>query len=234
MAATIRTVKSNGYRMMSIAHLTDKRLTWTAKGMLSALLALSGEYTIDEVVCLASGGKSDADGSFAELEKYGYLKRDSRKSEILYTFYDKPLAGGTYYSEPEAEIPYEEDMPGKALAPGPEYNEEEEQLRLREKLNMCILAEKYSENFVEMVFRELCRRDADFRQIMTAKAYEAVCLIAWERYIKSGKVIPGSYEFSAVINGCFDNVVSGIQSVGGGNGRAEHQVERDKRRENKI
>ncbi len=223
MADTIRAVKSNSYRMMSITHLIDKRLSWTAKGVLSALLALSGEYTIGEVICLASSGKSGADGSFAELEKYGYLKRDSGKSEIVYTFYEKPIAGGTHCSDPEAEIPYEEDVPGETLVP--EYSGEDEQLRLREKLNLRMLAEKCSKNFVEQVFRELCRRDADFRQIMTAKAFESVCLIAWEG--KRREVIPGSYEFSVVINRYFDNVVSGIKSVGGGIGRAERQGERE-------
>lgn len=225
MADAIRTVKSNGQRMICVEYLTDRRLSWRAKGVLSAILAFSGEYTIGEIICLASGGKPDIDigAGFAELEKYGYLKKSLNGSEISYTFYEKPVKQkDSQHSDPEAEIPYAEDVPGKTLAP--EYSGEEEQLRLREKLNMKIVAEKCSENFVELVFRELCRRDADFRQIMTAKAFESVCLIAWER--KSREAIPGSYEFSVLINRYFDSVVFGIRSAGG-NMKAERQGARE-------
>lgn len=221
MAETIRTVKSSNHRMISIEHITDRRLSWRAKGALSALLALSGEYTMGEITLLSSGGKHDMEACFADLEKYGYLERYLNGSEIEYTIYEKPITGR--HSDPEAEIPFVEDVPGKQLVP--EYSGEEEQLRLREKLNMKMVAEKCSDNFVEMVFRELCRRDADFRQIMTANAFESVCLTVWKR--KSHNPIPGSYEFSVLINRYFDNVVFGIKSAGGGNGKTGRQGTRD-------
>ncbi len=213
MSDTVRTVKNSTCRVMSILHLTDKKLSWAAKGMLSALLAFSGEYAINEIIQLTSNGKLAGEKVFAELEEYGYLKIAPHGTEMQFTVYEKPVIRG-YPQHPESEIPYAEDIPGKTLLS--KNMEEEDQTGLRERLNLEIAAKKCSENFVELVFRELCRRDADFCQLMTAKAFEIVCQTAWEkqRHTPNGEV-------SALINRYLDNVVLGIRAAGGGNERSE-------------
>lgn len=218
MADTIRAVKNTEYRMMSIVHLTDKRLSWKAKGIMSALLALSGEYNKDELIELTHNGFNIGKG-LEELEQYGYLVRkqagyDEKGFPVIeYIVYEKPvIKKGQQYPDQQLEIPYAEDVPGKPLSP--ECNEEEEE-RLRERLNLEALAKKCSENFVELVFRELCRRDAEFRQMMTAKAFELVCLTASER--QCHEPLCGPQSFIELINKYLDNVVLGIRSASGGN-----------------
>lgn len=210
----IRTVKYGGYSLMSDFHLKDGRLSWKAKGLLSVLLCLSGEYGIDELFRLASDGHiTDGSGEvIAELEKYGYLKISNYGNEAEYVVYEKPFVEESSQT-PMSEIPYAEDVPGKPASA--KYSEEEEIERLREKLNLKAVAEKCSDRFVEMVFREVCRRDAEFRKLMTAKAFELVCVIASERLCYESNC--DFYRFSALVNGYLDNVVSGIRSASGGN-----------------
>lgn len=209
MSDIVRTVKNGGYCMMSNFHLTDRRLSWKAKGLLSTLLALSGEYTMGEVVHLACDGNITGEG-FAELERYGYLRQFSPNgSEMEYTIYEKPFTKESSQN-PTLELPSAEDMPGRVLSS--EENKEEEQTSLRKRLELERVAEKYPENFVETVFRELCRRDAEFRQIMTARAFEAVCLSLWERQ-HSGPI----RTLSGLINMYLDNIVLGIRTASGGN-----------------
>lgn len=217
MADTIRTVKSSGYRMMSTVHLMDKRLSWTAKGVMSALLALSGEYSIDELTELTNQGFMIGKG-MKELEQYGYLVwkqtgLDEKGFPVMeYIVYEKPITKEPHpYPDSQLEIPYAEDVPKKPLSS--ECKEEIE--RLRERLNLRMVAEKCSENFVELVFRELCRRDAEFCQMMTAEAFELVCLTASER--QRHEPICGRQSFIELINKYLDNVVLGIRSAGGGN-----------------
>lgn len=219
MADTIRTVKSSGYRMMSTVHLTDKRLSWTAKGVMSALLALSGEYSKDELTELTHQGFTIGKG-MKELEQYGYLVRkqtglDEKGFPVMeYIVYERPLAKEAHpYSDSQLEIPYAEDVAKKTLSS--ECSKEEEIERLRERLNLRAVAEKCSENFVDMVFRELCRRDAEFCQMMTAEAFELVCLTASERQRR--EPICGRQGLIELINKYLDNVVLGIRSAGGGN-----------------
>lgn len=208
MADIVRTVKNGGYCMMSNFHLTDRRLSWKAKGLLSTLLALSGEYTMGEVVHLACDEKITGEG-LAELERYGYLRQLSLNGSEEYTVYEKPFTKESS-QDPALELPSAEDMPGRVLSP--EENKEEEQISLRKRLELERAAEKCSENFVEAVFRELCRRDAEFRQIMTARAFEAVCLSIWERQ-HSGPI----HTLSGLINMYLDNIVLGIRTASGGN-----------------
>lgn len=214
MANIIRTVKYGGYSLMSDFHLRDKRLSWRAKGLLSFMLCLSGEYKIEELFQFASDGKiiDDIEEGLAELEKYGYLTMSTCGNKVEYNVYERPYTKETLQT-PISEIPYAEDVPGKPESA--KYSEEEEIERLRERLNLKAVAEKCSDRFVEMVFREVCRRDAEFRKLMTAKAFELVCVIASERLRYESNC--DFYRFSAVVNGYLDNVVSGIRSASGGN-----------------
>lgn len=233
MADMINVVKHGGYSMMSNFHLTDKRLSWNAKGLLSALLSLSGEYTIDELAELTFDKNADTGEGIAELERCGYLTWKQmnyensftmNEPEIKYTVYERPISEKSL-QYPVSELPNKEDVPGKKLPS--EWNEEEEQIRLRDRLKLKKVAEKCSENFVEMVFRELCRRDEDFRKIMTAEAFEYVCLTVWER--QRGDSIR---TLSDLLNVYFDKIAAGIRSASGGSELADSQnncVEKIKR-----
>lgn len=219
MADTVRTVKSSSYRMMSTVHLMDKRLSWTAKGIMSALLTLSGEYNKDELIELTHNGFNIGKG-LEELEQYGYLVRkqagyDEKGFPVMeYIVYERPLAKEAHpYPGSQSEIPYAEDVAKKPLSS--EYSKEEEIERLRERLDLKAVAQKCSESFVDTVFRELCRRDAEFCQMMTAEAFELVCLTASER--QRHEPICGRQSLIELINKYLDNVVLGIRSAGGGN-----------------
>lgn len=191
------TIKITGCRLKGI-YLKDEKLSWKAKGLLSSLL------------CLREGCWMSFDGPeeiFDELVKYGYLRISMHGNEVEYVVYEKPFIEESSQT-PMTDIPYEEDVPEKPTSA--KCSEEIE--RLRENLNLKAMAKECSENFVEMVFKELCRRDAEFCQMMTAKAFELVCLTAWEQ--QRNKSIN---ELSELINGYLDNVVLGIRSASGGN-----------------
>lgn len=211
MANIIRTVKYGGYSLMSDFHLKDGRLTWKAKGLLSVLLCLSGEYRIDELLQLASDGHITDRSGIAELEKYGYLKILPCGSEEEYVVHEKPLTKETTQM-PLLEIPYAEDVPRKPISI---KCSEEEAERLRQRLNLKVVAEKCSDRFVEMVFREVCRRDAEFRQIITAEAFKLLCFVTWECH-RGDKLYTEYGDGDIVlINRCLDDIVLGIRSAGG-------------------
>lgn len=218
MANIIRTVRHGGYSLMSDFHLKDRRLSWKAKGFLSVLLCLSGEYRIDELFRIASDRPNEI---IAELEKYGYLKILSCGNETEYVVYEKPFAKESSQM-PVSELPYAEDVPGE---PTSAKCSEEEIERLKERLNLKAIAEKYSDNFVEMVFREVCRRDSEFRQMMTAEAFKRVCFIVWESHSRNSFYKEFGDENIALINRYLDNIVVGIRSAGGGNEKNEGSIE---------
>ena len=66
MGDVIRVVKSGDYSLISNYHLKDQRLSWGAKGLLSAMLAFSGEYTMDDLKGLSPDGIYGTD-EFSEL-----------------------------------------------------------------------------------------------------------------------------------------------------------------------
>lgn len=215
--AEMKVVKQDGYSLISNYHLIDKRLSWRAKGLLSAILSLSGEYGFDEFFQLASDGqiKDGTEEGLTELERYGYLKHSPYGGNgTEYVVYERPLIKESLKT-PISEIPYAEDIPARTLNM---ESEEEEQAKLRERLNLKAVSEKCPEKFVETVFLELCRRDAEFRQMMTAKAFELVCLTVWEgcRAESYGTVN------TELINKYLDNIVLGIRSAGGGNEIINH------------
>lgn len=209
MSDIIRAVKHGGYSMMSNFHLTDRRLSWKAKGLLSTLLALSGEYTMDELVRLASDKSLTGEG-IEELERNGYLRRlFKNKVEMEYVIYEKPFTKESLI-HPISELPSAEDMPGRGMYP--KGNEDEEVASIRKRLKVERLVKKCSGDFVEAVFIELCRRDAEFRKMMTAKAFESVCLEVWERQRKEQ-----NRTITDLINMCFDNITNGFRIASGGN-----------------
>lgn len=226
MIEKIRVIKSGDYSIISNFHLSDIRLSWNAKGILSALLALGFNegQSMDSLVVLSlsSDGNQNTREGIAELEKYGYLKMlkeygtftaaDGRfvdQDYIVYEVYERPGIKNAS-SDPEAEILNPEDMPGKPLC---QNNEEEDLLQFRERLAVNKVKTRYSEDFVEAVFRELCRRDADFRQMITAKAFEKVCSTVWNE-LQDGTI----HKLPVLISMTFDNILLGIRASRGGGG----------------
>lgn len=217
MGNVIRVVKSGNYSLLSNYHLKDQSLSWSAKGLLSTMLAFSGEYTIDQLESLSPNGIYGTD-EFAELNRHGYLTWqqrgvDSGCSLLEYTIYEKPINKYSL-SDPTAEIMDPEDMPSSL-----ENIDEEEKQKLHEHLAVDKLIEKYtkelgeqySKHFVELVFHELCKRDADFRKRMTPKTFEKVCTMVmkqqeefWKQNIRYLSRV--TFQWVIAINEAFDNI----------------------------
>lgn len=213
MGDAIRVVKSGDYSLISNYHLKDQRLSWGAKGLLSTILAFSGEYTMDELKGLSPDGIYGTD-EFSELKQYGYLTWNKQGVEascpvLEYRIYEKPISRCSL-SDSVVEIMDPEDMPGLIT----ETVDEEEKRKLRERLEIDKLIEEYSRNFVELVFIELCRRDTDFRKQMTARAFKKVCATAMEHQLecRNNRIerIPVFY-LSVVVNTAFDNIEKGFR-----------------------
>lgn len=222
MGNAIRVVKSGDYSLLSNYHLKDKSLSWSAKGLLSTMLAFSGEYTIDELEGLSPNGIYGTD-EFAELNRNGYLTWrqrgvDSGCSFLEYTIYEKPINRHSL-SDPTAEIMDPEDMPSSL-----ENIDEEEKQKLHERLAIDKLIEKYtkelgeqySKHFVELVFHELCKRDTDFRERMTPKTFEKVCIMVmkqqeefWKQNIRYLSRV--TFQWVIAINAAFDNIEKGFR-----------------------
>lgn len=220
MGDLIRVVKSGDYSLLSNYHLKDKSLSWSAKGLLSTMLAFSGEYTIDELEGLSPNGIYGTD-EFAELERHGYLtwiqigvkiqRGIEGESPVLeYRIYEKPISRRSE-SDPVAEIMDPEDIPGSL-----KHIDEEEKQKLRERLAVDRLEEKYRTDLLEIAFHELCRRDADFRKRMTSEAFEKVCIMVmnqqeefWEQNIKCSTM--GTFRWTLAINAAFDNIEKGFR-----------------------
>ncbi len=89
--------------------------------------------------------------------------------------------------------------------------DQEEEQKLRERLRVDAIAVSCSKNLTEAVFHELCRREEDFRQLMTAQALEQVCLA-----IKDKQRREPIRMLSNLINTYLDNIMQGIRTAGGG------------------
>ncbi len=93
--------------------------------------------------------------------------------------------------------------------------DEEDEQRLRERLKVNAIAARCSANLTEAVFRELCKREYDFLQLMTAAALEQVCLAVKEKQQREPiRMLPN------LINTYLDNIMLGIRAVGNGGGNS--------------
>ena len=222
MADLIKVVKDNEYSLISNYHLRDKRLSWSAKGLLSAILAFSGEYTCDELEEMSRNGFKYIEG-FAELEVNGYLTWKQCGIEsidgypvIEYMIYEKPINNRSAQN-PVAEVMDPEDMPMKYsfdefsnIKKSPVIDEAEKQ-KLEKQLRIDDLVKNPSKGdafyicIVEVAFHELCKRDADFRNKMTAIAFKKVCdtVSEWQfQHMARGAVL----QIINSINKAFNNI----------------------------
>lgn len=76
--SVIRIHKTANYTVMSNYHFKEKRMSLKAKGLLSLMLSLpdSWNYSVSGLVKLSRDGKDSVMSALAELEKFGYLKRE--------------------------------------------------------------------------------------------------------------------------------------------------------------
>lgn len=102
----------------------------------------------------------------------------------------------------DAEIMNPEDMQRNTKA----SCDKEEREELRARLAVNRLKKRYAqEGFVEFAFRELCRRDADFRKIMTDRAFEKVCSVTWNLI----QTYEANDRIPEMINIAFDTIMIG-------------------------
>lgn len=118
----MRVHKTKNFTVMSNYHFKEKSMSLKAKGLLSLMLSLPDDwnYSISGLVKLSKDGKDSVMSALAELEKFGYLKRD-RLTDSKGRF-----AGVEYhiYEEPQADIP---------VADNPNYEEQNEDKRNAEE-----------------------------------------------------------------------------------------------------
>ena len=101
--------------------------------------------------------------------------------------------------------------------------DEEEEQRLREYLKVNAIASKVSASLTEAVFCELCRREQDFRQLMTPAALEQVCLAVKEKQQREPiRMLPN------LINTYLDNIMLGIRAAGNSGGNSPPQQTMDR------
>lgn len=99
----MRVHKTKNFTVMSNHHFKEREMSLKAKGLLSLMLSLPDDwnYSISGLVTLSKDGKDSVMSALAELEKFGYLKRD-RTTDSKGRF-----AGVEYniYEEPQKDIP---------------------------------------------------------------------------------------------------------------------------------
>ena len=94
----VKVAKTSNYTVMSNFHFKEKKMSLKAKGLLSMMLSLpdTWDYSISGLVKLSKDGKDSVMAALAELEKFGYLKRErttnsqGRFTGVEYTIYEEP------------------------------------------------------------------------------------------------------------------------------------------------
>lgn len=101
--SVIRVNKTKNYTVLSNYHFKEKSMSLKAKGLLSLMLSLPDDwnYSISGLVALSKDGKDSVMSALAELEKFGYLKRNrTTDSKGKFTGVEYNI-----YEEPQEEIP---------------------------------------------------------------------------------------------------------------------------------
>lgn len=171
------------------------------------------EPVADDVPPLCQNGQTAENTAFSPLcQKRQTEKRQTEKGRLLNTNILSTKELNTYSSSsssskaiPMADQEEQNEARRKYLL------DEEEVLRLRERLKVNAIASRYSVNLAEAVFRELCKREHDFLCLMTARAMEQVCCAVWEKQQREPiRMLPN------LINTYLDNIILGIRAAGGG------------------
>lgn len=120
----VRVHKTSNFTVMSNYHFKEKKMGLKAKGLLSLMLSLPDDwnYSVSGLVTLSKDGKDSVMSALAELEKFGYLKRERVVNEkgqfagIEYNIFEepqqeKPIAEKPILEKQKAEKPIAENRP---------------------------------------------------------------------------------------------------------------------------
>lgn len=112
--ATFRVNKTSDYTVISNYHLREKEMSLKAKGLLTLMLSLPGnwDYSISGLASICAENETAIKTGLKELKKFGYLRiskifpnkeRGNKKIEYVYEIFEKPLGGGKRQKEQETE-----------------------------------------------------------------------------------------------------------------------------------
>ena len=112
--ATFRVNKTSDYTVISNYHLREKEMSLKAKGLLTLMLSLPGnwDYSISGLASICTENETAIKTGLKELKKFGYLKiskifpnkeRGNKKIEYVYEIFEKPLVEGKRQKEQETE-----------------------------------------------------------------------------------------------------------------------------------
>lgn len=93
--------RTSGYTNVSNALVTDKRLSWKARGIFIYLWcqADNWQFYVEELVRHSTDGRDSLQNGLKELEKYGYLVRKNKQTDsgkfggIMWILSDNPSNG---------------------------------------------------------------------------------------------------------------------------------------------
>ena len=111
--AVFRVEKTKDYTVMANHHLRNTQLSLKAKGLLSLMLSLPGnwDYTTKGLSCICKDGIDSINGTVKELEEHGYVIRKRLRIDkgqlttTEYTILEQPQSLDTSQSPPKRENP---------------------------------------------------------------------------------------------------------------------------------
>ena len=111
----VRVHKTSNFTVMSNYHFKERKMSLKAKGLLSLMLSLPDDwnYSISGLVTLSKDGKDSVMSALAELEKFGYLKRDRMINEkgqfdgVEYHIFERPVKENPVAERQKEENPKE-------------------------------------------------------------------------------------------------------------------------------
>ena len=119
MSEVFRVNKSGNYTVMSNFHMSDCKLSWKAKGLLSTMLSLppNWDFTLKGLATLCSDGIDSTRTGIVELEKYGYVfRRQTRNAKGQmsgneYFVYEQPNDNPNYTDKGNTSQPEKDFRP---------------------------------------------------------------------------------------------------------------------------
>ena len=141
--ATFRVNKTSDYTVISNYHLREKEMSLKAKGLLTLMLSLPGnwDYSISGLASICAENETAIKTGLKELKKFGYLKiskifpnkeRGNKKIEYVYEIFEKPLVEGKRQKEQGTEKQPLEKQKVENLPPESQAVENQGQLSTKE------------------------------------------------------------------------------------------------------
>lgn len=115
--SVFRINKTRDFTIMSNSHFKEKKMSLKAKGLLSLMLSLPDDwqYNLKGLVTLSKDGKDSVMAGLAELEEFGYLRRERTKDDsgkfsgIIYHIYETPQKENPISDFPNPDMPNDEN-----------------------------------------------------------------------------------------------------------------------------